>query len=113
MVIDSLDECRWKSWNNTIESVGGGIVKIRESLHSDAQLGGSQNVGHILLILCEPFFVLHVLCFILYVLEQWCFVGVFMFIMIDLNRNKNLEPKENVMKLYCAVMMGDDSHGLL
>jgi len=116
MVIDLLDEWRWKSWNNTIENVGGGsfyIVKLCEFLHHDAQLGGSQNVSHILPILCVPSFVLHVLCFILYVLECMCLVGVFMFIMIDLNRNKNLEPKENVMKLYCAVMMGDDSHGLL
>ncbi len=69
---DLLDEWRSKSWNNTIESVGGGsfyIVKLCEFLHCDAQLGGSENVSHILLILCAPSFVLHVLCFILYVLE--------------------------------------------
>jgi hypothetical protein len=35
-----------------------------------------------------------------------------MFDMIDLNRNKNLELKENVLRLYCAIMMGDDNHGL-
>jgi hypothetical protein len=59
------------------------------------------------------FLCLHVLCFILHVLEWWCFVGVFLFIMIDLNRNKNLEPKENVLRVYCAIMRGDDNHGLL
>jgi hypothetical protein len=70
MVIDSLDEWKWKSWNNTIESVGGGsiyIVKLCEFLHHDAKLGGTQNVSRILPILCAPsyvcmFYVLFYMC---------------------------------------------------